>query len=241
MIANHHIGRLYKTKKHVIVTGISLAIPFLLFLGFSSAIATVTGRFFYDITVSLERMIVAYIIAALLGWTGAVLFYKGRRGDVALPIFDVLQSFPAFAALPIAVRIMGASNTVVIVFLIIAIIWPIFFSTMSSLKMVKHDWEEAVAIANLRGLKYLWHFLIPVSIPGLVTGSVIGLGDGWEALVGTEIITGVANGAGVYFQEFSGNPTLITFGILGFLVLIFGINKLIWLPLLSWSHARMEE
>ncbi len=186
-------------------------------------------------------MIVAYIIAALLGWTGAVLFYKGRRGDVALPIFDVLQSFPAFAALPIAVRIMGASNTVVIAFLVIAIVWPVFFSTMSSLKLVKRDWEEAVAIANLRGFNYLWHFLIPVSIPGLVTGSVIGLGDGWEALVGTEIITGVANGAGVYFQEFSNNPTLITFGILGFLVLIFGINKLIWLPLLSWSHTRMEE
>lgn len=168
-------------------------------------------------------------------------FYRGRRALVALPIFDVLQSFPTFAALPLAVAAYGPSSTIVIIFLVLAIIWPIFFSTLSSLKLVKKDWGEAVAVAQLKGWRYLWHFLVPVSIPGAITGSIVGLGDGWEALIATEIIVNVKKGTGVFFQQFSTHPQIIVFGILGFLAVIFSINKLLWLPLLEWSHKRMEE
>lgn len=237
----HHHAKLYKSYRHLFFTSVALAMPFLLFLAFSKAISGATDLFFAGTLTSLLRMAIAYVIAALLGWIGAVSFYRGRRADIALPLFDVLQSFPAFAALPLATQFFGHSSTVVIGFLVIAIIWPIFFSIISSLKMVKHDWEEAAVVANLKGWNYLKYFLLPVSIPGFVTGSVIGLGDGWEAIIGTEIIAGVNSGAGIYFEKFANNQQLVTFGILGFLVLIFGINKLIWLPLLSWSHKRMEE
>lgn len=240
-IHQHHRSRLYKTRRHLAITIAALVVPFCLFLFFSKAISTIAHVFFVGTSVSLVRMAVAYMIAAFLGWAGAVLFYKGKRSEIALPLFDVLQSFPVFAALPLAVQFLGASNTVVIFFLVIAIIWPIFFSVISSLKLVKRDWEEAATIANLKGWDYLKYFLIPVSIPGFMTGSIIGIGDGWEALIGTEIIVGVQNGAGVYFQQYSDSPELIVFGILGFLVIVFGINKVIWLPLLAWSHHRMEE
>lgn len=78
-------------------------------------------------------------------------------------------------------------------------------------------------------------------MPGFITGSIVGLGEGWEALIATEIIVGMDTGLGNFFQTYSTNPKITAFGVLGFLILIFSINKVIWLPLLEWSHRKMEE
>jgi ABC-type nitrate/sulfonate/bicarbonate transport system permease component len=75
----------------------------------------------------------------------------------------------------------------------------------------------------------------------LVTGSIIGLGEGWEALVATEIIVGAQNGLGNFFQNFSNNPAITGFGILGLLILIFTVNKILWIPLLDQSHKLLED
>lgn len=233
--------KIYHSRTHLLVTLLVIIIPFLFLLLFSSFAKIATAKLFLDIFTSIGRLLAAYIIAAFFGWTFAVLFYKGARSAIALPIFDVLQSFPTFAALPLAVHLWGPSNLTVVIFLVFTIIWPIFFSILSSLKLVKHDWEDAVEIAGFSGFSYLQHFLLPISIPGLITGSIVGLGEGWEALVATEIIVGVKTGLGNFFALFARNPTITLFGILGFLMVIFSINKLIWLPLLERSHRKMSE
>ena len=140
-----------------------------------------------------------------------------------------------------AVFLWGPSNTTVIFFLIITVIWPIFFSIISSLKLIKHDWQEVVHIVGLSGYNYLRYFLVPVTVPGLITGSIIGLGEGWEALIATELIVNIKPGLGDFFKVFSHNVPITAFGILGFLIFIFSINKIVWIPLLEWSHRKMEE
>lgn len=218
-----------------------VAAPFLFLLFFSRATGIAANKLFQDVFISSWRLLIAYFFSAIFGWLFAVSFYHGKRAIIALPIFDVLQSFPTFAALPIAVFFWGASNFTVIFFLILTIIWPIFFSILSSLKLIKHDWEEAVEIAGLKKFDYLKNFLLPVSMPGIITGSIVGLGEGWEALVATEIIVSVQNGLGGFFRSFSDNLSVTAFGILGLLIFIFSINKIIWLPLLEWSHKKMGE
>jgi ABC-type anion transport system duplicated permease subunit len=94
---------------------------------------------------------------------------------------------------------------------------------------------------GLRGWDYLKYYLVPLSIPGIITGSIVGLGEGWEALVATEMIVGTKTGLGPFFQGFSQNVPVTIFGILGFLIIIFSINKLLWIPLLDWSHSKLEE
>ena len=232
---------IYASRKHVVATLLVLVAPFLFLLLFSELADIAASQLFWNLFVSTVRLTVAYIFAVILAWVFAVIFYRGRRAMVALPIFDVLQSFPTFAALPLAALVWGSSNFTVVFFLVITIIWPIFFSIISALKLIRHDWEEAVEIARLGGFDYIRYFLWPVSIPALITGSIIGLGEGWEALVATEIIVGISSGLGGFFQSFSNNSSITAFGILGLLLFIFSINKLIWLPMLERSHRIMEE
>lgn len=233
--------KIYLSRLHVAVTLFFVVLPFAVFLALSQFTQVPTNELFPAIAISLLRLFISYLIAAVLAWISAVAFYRGRRAVIALPIFDVLQSFPTFAALPLATYAWGRSNTTVIVFLVITIIWPIFFSIISSLKLMKHDWEEAAEMSGLRGWRYLKNFIWPVTIPGLITGSIIGLGEGWEAIVATEIIVQIRSGLGGFFQNFSQNTTATVFGIFGLLALIFSINKLLWLPLLERTHKTMTE
>jgi ABC-type anion transport system duplicated permease subunit len=124
---------------------------------------------------------------------------------------------------------------------VITIIWPIFFTVVSQLKLLKTEWQEAVQISGLKGFNYLKYYLWPASLPGLITGSIIGLGEGWEALVATEIIVNHPVGLGSFFQTYTTSGSITALGIFGLLLLIFCVNKLIWLPLLEWSHKKTEE
>lgn len=236
----HHLS-IYHAPWHLAATIGLIVAPFLFLVVFARFYHLPTQTLLGEVGISTLRLAVAYIIAALIGWSLAVAFYRGRRALIALPVFDVLQSFPTFAALPLATLAWGPSNFTVIFFLVITVIWPMFFSIVSTLKLIRRDWEEAVQIAGLSGPRYLSAFLFPISIPGLITGSIIGLGEGWEALIATEIIAGVRSGLGGFFQMFSADITVTAFGILGLLLLIFSINKLIWLPLLERSHRIMAE
>ena len=244
---SHHVRHMgigtgiYKSLGHLVVTIIIVVLPFLFFLLFSRAAALSTGELFADVFISVGRLFFAYVVAAALGWLFAVSVYRGKISAVALPVFDVLQSFPTFALLPLVTLAWGKSELTIIFFLVITIIWPVFFTVVSQLKLLKSEWQEAVQISGLSGRHYLKYYLWPASLPGLITGSIIGLGEGWEALVATEIIVNHPIGLGSFFQNYSQSPYITGFGIFGLLLLIFCVNKLIWLPLLDWSHKRSEE
>jgi ABC-type nitrate/sulfonate/bicarbonate transport system permease component len=240
-MANKKHFRIYSSPIHLASAFFVVLLP-LIFLVFFSQLSHIDlHRLLNDVAISLLRILIAYLIAAVLGWITAVTFYKGRVASVALPIFDILQSFPTFAALPLVVYLWGESQTTIIIFLVLAIIWPIFFSIVSSLKLVRSDWEEVVKISQLSGLEYFKKFLWPATVPGLITGSIIGLGEGWEVLVATEIIVMAKTGLGEFFNVYSHNYPITLLGILGFLLIIFAINNLVWLPLLEYSHRLTEE
>ena len=232
---------IYKSHAHLAITIGVVLMPFLFLLLFSQVAHIATGKLFTDVFISLWRLMVAYAISVILAWLLAIAFYRGKRADVALPAFDLLQSFPTFALLPLATYFMGATDGTVIFFLVITVMWPILFAILSSLKLIRGEWYEAVQMSRLKGWNYFRYFLLPISIPGLVTGSIVGLGEGWEALVATEIVIGMQSGLGSFFGTFSNNMRITGFGILGLLLLIFSMNKLVWLPLLEWSHKKMEE
>lgn len=236
----HHFS-LYQSGWHLAVTFAVIVIPFIYLLVFAYLSRVDRANLYQALLVSAGRMLVAYLIAVIIAWVCAVAFYRGRRSVVALPLFDVLQSFPTFAALPLAVLAFGQDNVTVIFFLVLTIIWPIFFSIISALKRINREWYEVVEMADLLPWQYLRRFLLPITIPGLITGSIIGLGEGWEALIATEMIAHVRTGLGQFFISVTNSPTITAFGILGLLLFIFSLNKLIWLPLLERSHHRMEE
>jgi ABC-type nitrate/sulfonate/bicarbonate transport system permease component len=177
----------------------------------------------------------------VLAWGLVVILVRGKTSTPTLAAFDVLQSVPTFALLPVAVHVWGSSAVTIIFFLVITVIWPIIFSIVSALKQVQRSRTEAVIVSRIRGFDYVRYYLLPLTAPGIVTGAIIGLGEGWEALIGTEIILNTPHGLGAFFQSFSNSSGMTLFGVLIFLTIVYAINKFIWLPLLEKSHELVEE
>lgn len=239
MRAYHHFS-VNRSLEHLAIAFCLFLIPLFGLFVFS----LVSGISFYatlsDLSISLWRLFVAFIFATIIAWVLVVVLIKGRTEGLSLALFDVMQSLPTFTILPIAVHYLGQSEKTIIIFLIITIIWPIIFSIVSSIKQVDQSWSDAVAMSRIKRFDYIRYYLLPVTTPGIVTGAIIGLGDGWEALIATEIILGVKTGLGAFFQGFSNNSAETLLGVLVFLSVVFTINKLIWLPLLEKSHTMLE-
>ena len=236
-----HRTALYTSRLQLGLTIIFIATPFLflLLLALFTQL-TVTGLFI-DFSISIGRLASAYIIAVSFACILAVVFASGSRSKIALPLFDILQSFPTFAIVPIVVLTFGATTLTIIVFLVITVIWPILFSIVNALKLIKKEYHEVAEIYGLRGWKKLRYFSLPASIQGVVTGSMIGLGEGWEALVATEIIMKSKSGLGNFFEQNSTNGIFTALGILGLMLIIFSLNRLLWAPILNRVYTRMEE
>lgn len=240
-LIHHRKNHVYQSGFHLAVTFFFVFLPLIALLVFTAVVDVTLTDLLADFGVSLYRLLVAYSISVILAWFLAVGFYKGKRSLVALPIFDVLQSFPTFAIMPLATLVWGFSDSTIIFFLVVTIIWPILFSILSSLKMIQSDWEDVVKVYQLPRREYFSSVIVPVTLPGVITGSIIGLGEGWEALIATEIIMQATTGLGPFFGSYSHDNTVTALAVLVFLILIFSINKLIWLPLLNWSHRLFEQ
>ena len=239
MRAYHHFS-LNRSWKHMLVAFAVLIFPLVALIIFSTISNVTFVRAIFDLLISIWRLSLAFIFATILAWLLVVILVRGKTESPALAIFDVLQSMPTFIILPIAVHFFGQSESTIIFFLTITIIWPIIFSIVSALKQVDKNWIEAVKMSNIKGFDYIRYFLLPVTIPGIVTGAIIGLGDGWEALIATELLLHTSTGLGPFFSSFSDNTSMTLFGVLIFLSIIFALNKFIWLPLLEKSHRLIE-
>lgn len=241
MLRAYHHFSINRSLPHLVVAFAVLILPLagLFVFSFVSGVSFMLAL--SDILISTWRLAVAFMVAMVIAWVLVVLLIRGRTESTALALFDVLQSLPTFTILPIAVHYYGDSELTIIVFLALTIIWPIVFSIMSAVKQADKSWSDAVKMSKISGWHYVRLYLFPVTAPGVVTGAIIGLGDGWQALIATELLLGTEKGLGTFFGGFADNSGVTLLGIVVFLSFVFAINKFIWLPLLERSHRLVES
>lgn len=238
-----HILQLHNRSS--LIAAIWFAIFFLV-LFWLVDLANLDSRALFDgFIASTLRMTLAYVIALVISLLFALLVSVNQTVEnIFLPILDVLQSFPSFALFPLLVHALKNSPEVVIIgVLVIATIWPIFFALVGGIKNRRQDLEEAATIFGAIGVRRLLFFTFPTLLPAIVTGSIVGWGDGWELIIGAELLVRAQVGIGSYLGILgdSGQNTLLAFGIVILMLLLFIINKVVWLPLLHRSTEYSTE
>ncbi len=235
-----HNLKIYKKWTHVLIVFCIIILPivFILLVGQISQIST--HALILGLGLSFYRLLVAYAISLVLGIMLAVTLGHGKVGDFFVPIFDLFQNLPSFALIPVFVILFGYTNKMAILFVASSVLWPILFSILSALRTAKTDYNEAATIFGATGLKRVLHYLIPLSFPAIITGSIVGISIGWEAVIGIEII-GLSNGIGSFLNSAAqADKQLLTLGIITLLLLVFSINRLVWMPLLKRSQLYAE-
>ena len=238
-----HNIKIIRKRKHAIKISVILTLILLVLIilvGFTTLDAK---QFFLGFFESLIRVSIAYAIALIFAVILMLLVSLSNKIEaVSLPILDVLQSFPSFALFPLFVVWFGRTSLVTIFILIITMVWPILFTLISAHKQIRQELVEAAQIFGAKGIKYLVFVLLPLLFPSLVTGSIVAWGEAWEAIIAAEIIVSVP-GVGTYLAESATNNKthILVIGILILLLLLFILNKYIWLPLLNLSTKYQQE
>jgi len=238
-----HSLSLVRRQKHahivsLIVTLIALSL--ILVLGFTTLDAT---RFFGGFIESLSRVSIAYFIALILAVIVSLLVGISPKIEASVvPILDVLQSFPSFALFPVLVVWFGKTAMVTILILIVTMIWPILFTLLSAQKQIRSDLLDAAQAFGARGVKLLFHVLVPLLAPAVVTGSIVAWGEAWEAIIAAEIIVNLP-GVGTYLADSASqnNNSVLAIGVVLLLALLFILNKYIWLPLLNITTKYQQD
>lgn len=188
------------------------------------------------------RLVLAYLIALVLGVSIALIVGWSPYAEAFFPVFDILQNIPSFALLPLFIYFLGFTGQMIIFFAVSSIIWPILFAVLTAIKGAHIDLNDAATIFGARGFKRICYYLAPLSIPAILTGSIVGIAIGWETVIGAEIISNIAGfGEFIKSADVSGITQSAMAGMLTILVIVFIINRLVWAPLLAQSSKRYAE
>ena len=234
MIHSPHRLKIYRHRRHRIFAGIIVLLPII----FLVTTATLGKIYAPDIanalTATFLRVVTGYFVSLVVGVFLAVAVGGNKVGEILLPLFDILQNVPSFALIPLFIAWLGYTNLMAIVFAATSIIWPILFYTLHAIQNARQDLNDAAAVFGASGLKHITHYLLPLSAPAVVTGSLVGISIGWEAIIGIELI-GLHNGIGILISnaQTNGDHATVTAGIAAILLVVLFLNRLVWIPLLK--------
>lgn len=224
----------------IIIALVALAALFLDLSGYFDGVSwmTLTSAVLH----TTYRLVLAYFIALALGVTLGLLVGWSPFSDTLFPVFDVLQNVPSFALIPFFIYFFGFTDFMIILFAVSSIVWPILFAILSAIKGTHKDLSDAATIFGAIGLRRIRYYLAPLSLPAMLTGSIVGIAIGWEAVIGAEIIVHAAGfGSFIHDASTSGIDQSAVAGLLVILIIVFVINRLVWSPLLSESSTRYAE
>ena len=151
---------------------------------------------------SLLRWGLGFGIAAAIGVPSGLAagWWDGLRRTVA-PVFHVLQLIPGLAWIPVTLLLFGVGETATVSMIAITAFAPVAISAMDGVSRVDITYVRAARMLGANRRSLFLHVLLPGSLPSLVTGLRIGLGNGWRVLVAAEMVVGTGTGLGYSIIE----------------------------------------
>jgi len=139
---------------------------------------------------------------------------------------------------------LGIGETQKVGIIMLACFFPIFLGVRGGFSQVDPKLIEVGRAARFSRLELLWRIVLPAALPSAVIGLRVGLGYGWRALVGAELI---ASSAGLGYMILDAQDLartdivlvgVLTIGVIGILVDT-GL-KLLLRSLAPWMRNEVE-
>jgi NitT/TauT family transport system permease protein len=196
---------------------------------------------------SVIRLLIAYAIS--LAWTLPCTLAASdnpRLDRLIAPMAEIAGSMPATALFPVIVlfviQLTGNMNLASVLLILTGMQWYLLFNLLAGARQVPADLKEAARSFGL-GRAATWRKVtVPALTPSLVTGSITAWGGGWNALILSEYFIYRGHhyevlGLGALLDRAtyeSGNGTMILLSLLSMILIVMGLNRLLWRPLYNY-------
>jgi NitT/TauT family transport system permease protein len=159
------------------------------------------GVFYSDLSVSLSRAAIGFVIGASLGVAVGVL--TGRVATIRLllnPFMAILRPIPAIALVPMAIVWFGigeGSKYFVISYTVFLAVW---FNTHHGMEYIPEIYLRASRSLGAGRLREFYAVVIPAAAPHIFAGIRLGVALAFLSLVAAEL-SGASSGIGYRLQE----------------------------------------
>ena len=207
------------------------------------------GSMFEHAAATLYRVLCGFGLAVFVGLPLGVLMGRFRPVEnFVLPLASALMPIPSLAWLPVFILWFGLGNTVTILIVFYAALFPMLLNTWSGVRAVNPIWLRAAGAMGANENALFWKVIIPGASPFIIAGLRQSFLRAWVAVIGAEMLAASNFGLGwVIFdaKEFLNTDvmlsSLIVIGFIGFITerLVFG--SLERATIYRWGMARAAK
>ena len=205
---------------------------------------------------TLIRLLIAFVLSLVISIPLALLAERNRHIEsFLLPVYDVLESIPVLAFFPVIILLFvrsGFLEGAAIFILFFTMIWSILFSAIGGLKVIPKEVKAVGFVFGFSTWDRFTKITLPALFPSLVTGSILALASGWNIVIVAEALHVYAPNAAQAHDLFGigsmlvnsatkGDNSDLLLAITVLVVVIAGINLLVWQPLLARAERYKFE
>jgi len=204
------------------------------------------GTMFWHAGATLARVLIGFAFAVGIGLPLGVLMARLRPVEnFVLPLMSALMPIPSLAWVPVFILWFGLGNTVSVLIVFYAALFPMLLNTWSGVRAVNPIWLRAASAMGANENALFWKVIIPGASPFIIAGLRQSFLRAWIAVIGAEMLAGSDWGLGwVIFdaKEFLDADvmlaSLIVIGLIGFAAerLVFGSVERA--TIYRWGMAR---
>ena len=198
---------------------------------------------------TLYRVLVGLGLALAVGLPLGILMARFKPiENFFMPLVSALMPIPSLAWVPVFILWFGLGNTVAILIVFYAALFPMLLNTWSGVRAVNPIWLRAAGAMGANERALFWKVIVPGASPFIITGLRQAFLRAWIAVIGAEFLAASDWGLGwVIFdaKEFLNADlmlaSLIVIGAIGFAFerLVFGsIEKA---TVQRWGMVRMAN
>jgi NitT/TauT family transport system permease protein len=199
--------------------------------------------------VTLYRVLAGLGIAIAIGLPLGVMMGRFRAVEnFVLPLSSALMPIPSLAWVPVFILWFGLGDTVTILIVFYAALFPMLLNTWTGVRAVNPIWLRAAGAMGANERAMFWKVIIPGASPFIIAGLRQSFLRAWIAVIGAEMLAASDWGLGwVIFdaKEFLNTDvmlaSLVVIGLIGFVSerLVFGSIERA--TIYRWGMARAAK
>ncbi|SDH56520.1 NitT/TauT family transport system permease protein [Alteribacillus persepolensis] len=148
-----------------------------------------TGILTEALFTSIQRLLVGFIIAVIIGSLLGLLLARSKIADETLgSLVIALQSIPSIVWLPIMLMLFGSGTLPIILIVTLGGTWVMTSNMRLGIKSVQPILIRAARTMGYKGSELIWHVMIPAAVPSFLSGTRLAWAFGWRALMAAELI-----------------------------------------------------
>lgn len=203
-----------------------------------------SGRLLNDLSTSLFRVTVGFLIAVALGipmglWMGQKLAARAAF----LPMLNFFRNLSPLAWMPFAILWFGVGDSAAIFLIFLSAFFPVVLATMAAVANIPAVYFRVAESYGLRGFEKLVQVTMPAIMPQVITMLRVTAGLCWLVVVAAEMIAG-RDGLGFAVMDSRNGlrmdllaAEMIVIGLIG-VVLDRVLERLSRIPSVRWGYER---